>query len=421
MSSSAGRVLLCGNDVKDAPSYQYLGVGPQHDALDLMGTGQHLEFYARIKGVQDVRSNVEYLMNRLDLAAHAKTQAGNLSGGNKRKLSLAIALMGKPPVVVLDEPTTAIDAIAKRAFWCIVEDIVHDHSILPRMEETERLANRTAIMASRMLAISSTAHLRTKYGRGYCVSLSLQSGAHATNAEMQRVFSFFQQKMQGRITLERDMVRGQIWFVLAPSTHTHPHSPTRQDNMSTLFARLYSDYNRPAKIERQRLMDNADLIMPEDAAWAYYQKLVSQQELAMLAKVDMKAFVIGLESFPNLRRVIITPLAHGLIFAPGYETPMIRAFPEAFNYSMDTGSVSCEFVRDKWRGYRNVTRSLAEYSHLHHVTKLIVEDSLIRVGLNINMFEAPNQDYSNLVKIVSRPGFQRLDSSLITGGEKCLY
>lgn len=220
-------------------------------------------------------------------------------------------------------------------------------------------------------------------------------------------------------------------------------SSRRNDNLSDLLVRLRTDYNRPAKIERWRLMDKIDTLMPEDAAWTYYQELLSQQELAILAKADIKAFEVGLESFPNLRRVTITPLAHGFLFTPGYETPMIRAFPEAFNYPLcrgwgttdyhgqsateglswtgNTGAVPPEVVRDRWRGYCNVTEALAEHSDRHNVTELIVEGSLIRVGLNIHMFEAPNQDYSNLVKIVSRPGFQRLDLSLITGDEKHRY
>ncbi len=87
-------------------------------------------FYARIKGVDNAKANVECLMERLSLAPHAKTMAARLSGGNKRKLALAIALMGMPRVLVLDEPTTAMDAMAKRFFWNIVESIAHDQAIL---------------------------------------------------------------------------------------------------------------------------------------------------------------------------------------------------------------------------------------------------------------------------------------------------
>ena len=72
-------------------------VCPQYDALDLLNTREHLIFYAKIKGIKgrDIERNVDTIMNKLGLTPHASRAASKLSGGNKRKLSLAIALMGK--------------------------------------------------------------------------------------------------------------------------------------------------------------------------------------------------------------------------------------------------------------------------------------------------------------------------------------
>ena len=95
-----------------------------------MNTREHLSFYARVKGIEDVTGNVNHDMARLDLTPHANTLASKLSGGNKRKLSLAIALMGTPPVLVLDEPTSAMDAVAKRSFWKIIQEITPNRSLL---------------------------------------------------------------------------------------------------------------------------------------------------------------------------------------------------------------------------------------------------------------------------------------------------
>ncbi|OAA79670.1 ABC transporter-like protein [Akanthomyces lecanii RCEF 1005] len=219
-ASTHGTIYLCGQDSRSLSARKHLGVCPQHDCLDLLSTRQHLTLYARIKGVRNVKDNVTSLMERLDLAPHARTMAAKLSGGNKRKLSLAIALMGMPPVLVLDEPTTAMDAMAKRSFWRLIESIANDHSILlttHSMEEADRLASRTAIMASRMLAIGSTAQLRSKYGGGYSISLTLASAPTSTQEEMGAALAWMRQHAPGQVKLEREMLRGQIRFTLAPT------------------------------------------------------------------------------------------------------------------------------------------------------------------------------------------------------------
>lgn len=173
-------------------------------------------FYAKIRGVQDPNSNVDYLLRQLDLEQHAKTAAAKLSGGNKRKLSLAIALMGTPPVLVLDEPTTAMDAVAKRVFWDIVKKVTADRSILlttHSMEEADALANRAVILATKVLDIGTTQDLRTRYGTHSHINVQLTSAPHTTEEEMQRVWARIQQGVPSA-ALERDMSRGQIRFTV---------------------------------------------------------------------------------------------------------------------------------------------------------------------------------------------------------------
>ncbi|UNI24988.1 hypothetical protein JDV02_010699 [Purpureocillium takamizusanense] len=130
VETDKGQITLCQEDNRNLASGRHLGVCPQFDASDLMSTRQQLSFYARVKGISDISGNVNYLLARLDLTSHRDTQVSKLSGGNKRKVMLAIALMGSPAVLVLDEPTTAMDAIAKRQFWNIVQDIAGDQSVL---------------------------------------------------------------------------------------------------------------------------------------------------------------------------------------------------------------------------------------------------------------------------------------------------
>lgn len=96
----------------------------------------------------------------------------SFSGGNKRKVSAAIAFIGKPSVVMLDEPTTGMDPAARRYLWNVVKNAVDlgitivltTHS----MEESEALCSRLGIMINgQFKCLGSVQHLKNKYGRGY--------------------------------------------------------------------------------------------------------------------------------------------------------------------------------------------------------------------------------------------------------------
>lgn len=226
LSPDHGKILLRGEDSRTRSAQRYLGVCPQYDALDFMTTEKQLAFYARIKGINDVKGNVDHVMARLDLTAHAKTSASKLSGGNKRKLSLAIALMGAPPVMVLDEPTSAMDAVAKRSFWKLVQAITPGRSMLlttHSMEEADALATRAAIISGRLLAVGTTEALREKYSNVNYVQLLLSSAPNSSEEEMTGVHTWVQEKIPVA-QLERVAMGGQVRFTI-PGTNAQGKSP----------------------------------------------------------------------------------------------------------------------------------------------------------------------------------------------------
>ncbi|RLN57229.1 hypothetical protein BBJ28_00025928, partial [Nothophytophthora sp. Chile5] len=103
-----------------------IGYCPQFDALfELLSVREHLELFARIKGVGRVELNgvVKTLMHQMNLDSFEHKLAGTLSGGNKRKLSVAIALIGSPPIVFLDEPSTGMDPVSRRFMWNVIAAI----------------------------------------------------------------------------------------------------------------------------------------------------------------------------------------------------------------------------------------------------------------------------------------------------------
>ena len=88
--------------------------------MDQMTVLEHLRFYARVRGVQEIEHNVEAVIKAVGLQAFSSRMAAKLSGGNKRKLSLGIALIGNPTVLLLDEPSSGMDAAAKRvSLWSL--------------------------------------------------------------------------------------------------------------------------------------------------------------------------------------------------------------------------------------------------------------------------------------------------------------
>ena len=111
IAPTSGRAFIDGLDIEteQLAVRRLIGYCPQHDALlDLLTVREHLHLYARIKGVASgtIDSVVNLKMQQMDLMDFADKQAGTLSGGNKRKLSVAIAMIGRPRVVFLDEVGT---------------------------------------------------------------------------------------------------------------------------------------------------------------------------------------------------------------------------------------------------------------------------------------------------------------------------
>jgi ATP-binding cassette subfamily A (ABC1) protein 3 len=151
-----------------------MGYCPQFDALiDLLTGEETLYMFARLRGVKSflIPPIVNSLIELMSLQKHAKKPIYAYSGGNKRKLSAAVALIGDPSIILLDEPTTGMDPKARRHFWNAIAQI-RDHGkpiILTShsMEECEALCTRLAIMVNgKFKCLGSIQHLKSKFGAG---------------------------------------------------------------------------------------------------------------------------------------------------------------------------------------------------------------------------------------------------------------
>jgi len=182
--AAGGQASVCGVDATDVDAVQALvGVCPQQNlqyaALTALET---LQLYCAVKGLppSERHAEVQRVLRQVRLAPVAATvRVGKYSGGMKRRLAVAVAALGRPPVVVLDEPTTGMDPLSRQACWRLIHSLKRDASILLTthdMAEANALGSRVAIMAAgRLCALGTPLRLKRQYGQGCRLSVVLRS------------------------------------------------------------------------------------------------------------------------------------------------------------------------------------------------------------------------------------------------------
>uniref|UniRef100_A0A672PF52 P-type phospholipid transporter n=1 Tax=Sinocyclocheilus grahami TaxID=75366 RepID=A0A672PF52_SINGR len=257
--------------------HQNMGYCPQFDAINDLLTGrEHLEFYAILRGVpeKEVCEVAEWGIRKLGLIKYVDKKAGSYSGGNMRKLSTAISLIGAPPVVFLDEPTTGMDPKARRALWnCIHSVIKEGRSVLltsHSMEECEALCTRMAIMVNgRFRCLGSVQHLKNRFGDGYTIILRVAG----PDPDLQPVMKFIESELPGSTLKEkhRNMLQYQLPSSLTSLAHIfsilaknkeflriedYSVSQTTLDQVFVNFAKDQSDDHSESSIRRKETAIN---------------------------------------------------------------------------------------------------------------------------------------------------------------------
>ncbi|MGW4207270.1 ABC transporter ATP-binding protein [Lentzea sp. NPDC004789] len=151
----AGSASVAGHDVVTDPASARaaLGVAGQYSTVDTVLTGaENLHLVAKLRGMsrRAARGSTQDLLARFGLTEHAGRLAGTYSGGLRRRLDLAAALVGSPPVVVLDEPTTGLDPASRLDTWDAVAGLAAEGTTIllttQYLEEAERLADRVTVL-----------------------------------------------------------------------------------------------------------------------------------------------------------------------------------------------------------------------------------------------------------------------------------
>jgi ATP-binding cassette subfamily A (ABC1) protein 3 len=121
------------------------------------------------------QQEIEKMLKEVDLEYKKDTRASDLSGGQKRKLSVAIAIIGGSKVVMLDEPTSGMDLTARRILWNMLKSYKQDRIIILTthyMDEADSLGDRIGIMSEgKLVCLGSPLFLKNKFGVGYNLTL----------------------------------------------------------------------------------------------------------------------------------------------------------------------------------------------------------------------------------------------------------
>ena len=181
---------------------EIFGYCPQFDAIfELLTVYENLEFYASIKGVRndDIPLLVNAMIKEMALEEFTNKISGRLSGGNKRKLAVAISMLCNPPIILLDEPSTGMDPEARRFMWSVIHKmstkgrkssvIMTTHS----MDEAETLCKRMGIMVNgEFVCMGKANQIKDKYGFGYEADLRIKTMNEQQKEEIYKKYNYNQ-------------------------------------------------------------------------------------------------------------------------------------------------------------------------------------------------------------------------------------
>jgi len=177
---TAGTVNVFGVDAVAEPdcAKRMMGITPQEAGVfEALTVREHFEFFARFKNLakREAREAAHEVIAELGLVNETNKRVGALSGGQRRRILIGLALLGHAPLLVLDEPTTGLDPSSRRAVWGVIRHAVDRGATVilstHYMEEAESLSDRIAIIAEgRLLAFGTLDELLARLTRSYRLS-----------------------------------------------------------------------------------------------------------------------------------------------------------------------------------------------------------------------------------------------------------
>ncbi|XP_059179605.1 phospholipid-transporting ATPase ABCA3-like [Physella acuta] len=203
---TVGTAFINGLSIHEHMSFiwAHMGYCPQHNPLIDQLTGREtLTMYARLRCIEEsvIEAHVTSLLRYVTLTPHADKMSGLYSGGNKRKLTVAISLVGYPSYIMLDEPSSGMDINAKRKLSNLLTTVrdagctmvLTSHS----MDECEALCTSLAIMVNgKFNCLGSPENLKEKFGKNYTITVQLPHEQDGQLSDTQEVIEYVLAKLQ---------------------------------------------------------------------------------------------------------------------------------------------------------------------------------------------------------------------------------
>lgn len=182
LKPTSGSIEVFGVDAVRRPgdAKSLMGITPQEAGLfDTLTVDEHLEYFGRLKGLSRSESRMETrrLTAALDLEESGNKRVGELSIGQKRRVLIGLALMGEPPLLILDEPTTGLDPASRRTVWRLLRKVAESGTTLifstHYIEEAENISSRAVFFnRGNIVAAGSLGELRQTFPHRYCMTLT---------------------------------------------------------------------------------------------------------------------------------------------------------------------------------------------------------------------------------------------------------
>ncbi len=208
---TGGTAHVAGHDVVADPAAvrRTIGVALQEAALDPLMTGRELiQLQATLHGLppDQVKDRADALLNRVGLTEAAERRVGTYSGGMQRRLDLASALVHKPRVLFLDEPTTGLDPVSRMTIWEEVRKLNDEGTTVflttQYLEEADQLADRVAIIAAgKIVAEGTPASLKAEVGKPR-LEVSVAEGSPEACSDVLAAFGELLPAKEGTLVVE---------------------------------------------------------------------------------------------------------------------------------------------------------------------------------------------------------------------------